>query len=82
MKPHALHIWPRHEFMMIGLPNQDGSFTCTLFMPFADFERLTTPEEVTSFFEQQFPDIACKPTTHHDKLHTLHIFQSSKPIPH
>lgn len=58
MKPHALHIWPRHEFMMIGLPNQDGSFTCTLFMPFADFERLTTPDEVTAFFRDQFPDIA------------------------
>ena len=30
----ALHIWPRGKFMMIGLPNQDKSFTCTLFAPF------------------------------------------------
>lgn len=30
---NALHIWPRHKFMMIALPNADGSFTCTLFLP-------------------------------------------------
>ncbi len=32
MEPNALHIWPRHQFMMIALPNLDGSFTCTLFL--------------------------------------------------
>ena len=32
MEPNALHIWPRHKFMMIALPNFDGSFTCTLFL--------------------------------------------------
>jgi len=32
IEPNALHIWPRHKFMMIGLPNFDGSFTCTLFL--------------------------------------------------
>jgi kynurenine 3-monooxygenase len=34
IEKHALHIWPRHDFMLIALPNLDGSFTCTLFLPF------------------------------------------------
>src|SRR5207247_125911 len=34
LEPHALHIWPRGRFMLIALPNLDGSFTCTLFLPF------------------------------------------------
>lgn len=59
MDPHALHIWPRGKYMMIALPNQDGSFTCTLFMPYAgeiSFENLTTPESVRAFFKAQFAD--------------------------
>ena len=32
LEKNALHIWPRHQFMMIALPNSDGSFTCTLFL--------------------------------------------------
>lgn len=56
MEANYLHIWPRHEFMMIALPNQDRSFTCTLFMPFDIFEGLTTPEQVLSFFETHFHD--------------------------
>ena len=31
---HSFHIWPRGRFMLIAMPNLDGSFTCTLFMPF------------------------------------------------
>jgi kynurenine 3-monooxygenase len=31
--PNALHVWPRHEFMMIALPNPDKSFTCNMFAP-------------------------------------------------
>ena len=34
MEKNALHIWARHEFLMIALPNFDGSFTCTLFLAF------------------------------------------------
>ena len=34
MEKNALHIWPRKSFMMIALPNPDGSFTCTLFWEF------------------------------------------------
>lgn len=51
-----LHIWPRNEFMMIALPNQDRSFTLTLFMPFKIFESLETEEELLAFFMRHFPD--------------------------
>ena len=39
-EPNALHIWPRHAFMMIALPNPDKTFTCTLFLPWRLFEQL------------------------------------------
>ncbi|KAG8173781.1 hypothetical protein JTE90_005786 [Oedothorax gibbosus] len=51
-----LHIWPRHNFMMIALPNQDRSFTVTLFMPFDMFEQIKTPELLIKFFEEHFKD--------------------------
>lgn len=57
----ALHIWPRGNFMLIALPNLDGSFTCTLFLPFEgspSFSELRTEAEVTRFFERYFPDAA------------------------
>lgn len=56
----ALHIWPRGNYMLIALPNMDGSFTCTLFFPFEgekSFEGLQTGEQVQSFFEEIFPDV-------------------------
>lgn len=56
---NALHIWPRGRFMLIALANEDGSFTCTLFMPFEgpdSFETLTTDEAVVDFFQKTFPD--------------------------
>lgn len=56
---NALHIWPRGEFMMIALPNPDGSFTCTLFLAYEgknSFENLKTKVDVTAFFETHFPD--------------------------
>jgi kynurenine 3-monooxygenase len=59
MEKHALHIWPRGNFMLIALPNFDGSFTLTLFLPHegpASFERLCTPADVRKFFTQYFPD--------------------------
>jgi kynurenine 3-monooxygenase len=56
----ALHIWPRGEDMLIALPNMDGSFTVTLFLPYANsdycFDNLTTPEKVTEYFKNEFPD--------------------------
>jgi kynurenine 3-monooxygenase len=55
--PNALHIWPRHEFMMIALPNPDCTFTCTLFLPWGILEHLdATPSAVRPFFERHFPD--------------------------
>ncbi|MEY2486359.1 MAG: kynurenine 3-monooxygenase [Verrucomicrobiota bacterium] len=59
MEKEALHIWPRKSFMMIALPNPDGSFTCTLFWEFAgprSFETIKTDEEVRRFFAEEFPD--------------------------
>jgi hypothetical protein len=56
MEPNYLHIWPRGTFMMIGLPNEDRSWTITLFMPFTDFEALDSPPRLLSFFTQHFPD--------------------------
>ncbi len=56
---NALHIWPRGEYMLIALPNFDGSFTCTLFFPFEgkySFKSLDTDEKVVAFFQEQFPD--------------------------
>lgn len=58
---HALHIWPRGGYMLIALPNLDGSFTVTLFLPQAgpqSFAGLTTPAAVRAFFDTQFPDAA------------------------
>jgi kynurenine 3-monooxygenase len=59
MEKNALHIWPRKSFMMIALPNPDGSFTCTLFWQFEgrqSFATTKTDEDVRRFFEEEFPD--------------------------
>jgi kynurenine 3-monooxygenase len=59
MEKEALHIWPRKSFMMIALPNPDGSFTCTLFWEFAgprSFESTRNHNDVRRFFDQEFPD--------------------------
>lgn len=57
---NSFHIWPRGKFMLIAMPNLDGSFTCTLFLPFegeVSFESLTSEAEAESFFSEYFPDI-------------------------
>jgi kynurenine 3-monooxygenase len=55
-----LHIWPRGDFMLIALPNMDGSFTVTLFLSYNEgefnFDNLTSEEKITEFFEKEFPD--------------------------
>ena len=60
IEKNALHIWPRGRFMLIALPNEDGSFTCTLFMPYENHEHafndLDTDEKVDDFFKNVFPD--------------------------
>jgi kynurenine 3-monooxygenase len=60
MEKEALHIWPRGGYMMIALPNRDGSFTCTLFWPHEganSFASLAGAAEVRRFFERRFPDV-------------------------
>ncbi len=57
---NSLHIWPRGKFMFIALPNLNGSFTCTLFMPLegeGSFAELDTKEKVELFFKTHFPCI-------------------------
>jgi len=59
MEKNALHIWPRGNYMLIALPNTDGSFTCTLFFPFEgepSFASLSTPEKARAFFNTTFAD--------------------------
>ncbi len=59
LEKNALHIWPRESFMLIALPNPDGSFTCTLFFPFEgplSFSSLKKEKEVAEFLKQTFPD--------------------------
>lgn len=60
MDKNALHIWPRGRFMLIALANEDGSFTCTLFMPYENdqyaFDQLTSRAKVEHFFQEVFPD--------------------------
>ena len=69
MEKHALHIWPRKSFMLIALPNLDGSFTCTLFLKSSvvsqkslvknnepSFESLCNPIVGRTFFQKYFAD--------------------------
>jgi kynurenine 3-monooxygenase len=59
MEKNALHIWPRKSFMMIALPNPDGSFTCTLFWEFEgqrSFATTKADDDVRRFFDEEFPD--------------------------
>ncbi|MFN0058999.1 MAG: FAD-dependent oxidoreductase [Planctomycetota bacterium] len=71
---NALHIWPRRSFMMIALPNNDGSFTCTLFWPLDGefgFANLKTAEDVQRFFGTHFADaVPLMPTLVEDYLST------------
>jgi kynurenine 3-monooxygenase len=73
IEKNALHIWPRGSFMMIALPNPDGNFTCTLFLPFEgekSFSNLKTTEAVKKFFEEEFPDaVPMMPTLLEDFFH-------------
>jgi kynurenine 3-monooxygenase len=65
LEPHALHIWPRGGFMLIALPNTDGSFTATLFLPrqgaisFAALQSdaSANASSVNDFFHAQFVDV-------------------------
>ncbi|CAH2264575.1 kynurenine 3-monooxygenase [Pararge aegeria] len=56
MPPNYLHIWPRGNFMMIALPNQDCSWTVTLFMPFKNFKEINSEGKLLDFFKKYFQD--------------------------
>jgi kynurenine 3-monooxygenase len=59
LETNALHIWPRGNYMLIALPNVDGTFACILFLPFEgpdSFEELRAEPEVKEFFQKRFPD--------------------------
>ena len=70
LEKNALHIWPRGNYMMIALPNMDGSFTCTLFFPFEgapSFASLDTKEKLKAFFKTTFADtVPLMPTLEED----------------
>ncbi len=75
LEKNALHIWPRHQFMMIALPNFDGSFTCTLFLAnkgeaVASFEQLEDENTLMEFFQREFSDaVRLMPTLVEDFFH-------------
>ena len=58
MPKEWLHIWPRHRYMLIALPNRKGNFTCTLFMDREEFNHLIERKTIEQFFEDNFPDAA------------------------
>lgn len=65
LETNALHIWPRHQFMMIALPNFDGSFTCTLFLAKEggrSFATLADESSLVDFFDREFPAVRLMPT--------------------
>ena len=70
LEKNALHIWPRESFMMIALPNLDGSFTCTIFLPYTGpyaFDKLDSRQKVIEFYEKYFSDaIPLMPTLQED----------------
>ncbi len=60
LEKNSFHIWPRGNFMFIAMPNLDGSFTCTLFLPFEgdiSFENIKTKTQANDFFKTYFPDV-------------------------
>ncbi|KAF8628453.1 hypothetical protein AX15_003968 [Amanita polypyramis BW_CC] len=56
LDPNHLHIWPRHSFMLIALPNKDKTFTCTLFAPSSELDSLDDAAKVLAWFKSYFPD--------------------------
>ncbi len=61
LEKNSFHIWPRGPFMFIAMPNLDGSFTCTLFLPFegeVSFEKIRTKRDAEDFFRTHFPSVS------------------------
>ena len=72
IEENALHIWPRKSFMMIALPNMDGTFTCTLFAPYKgenSFETVKNEADVLNYFQKNFPSaVSLMPSLKEDFL--------------
>ena len=71
IEPNALHIWPRGQYMCIALPNDERTFTVTLFMPHAgsypSFEQVQTGDDALALFRRDFPDaLPLIPALRHD----------------
>jgi kynurenine 3-monooxygenase len=71
IEPNALHIWPRGHYMCIALPNDERTFTVTLFMPhkgeYPSFELVETADQAQALFERDFPDaLPLIPDLRHD----------------
>jgi len=74
MAPDALHIWPRGGYMMIALPNQDRTFTCTCFWPYqstsgdnVSFNAIENEDDIVPLFQKHFPDaVPLMPTLNED----------------
>ncbi|MCO6460688.1 MAG: FAD-dependent monooxygenase [Saprospiraceae bacterium] len=76
IEKNALHIWPRGHLMMIALPNLDGSFTMTLFLPLKgpdSFEQIDRETGIIRYFEKYFPDVL-------DKIPSLESQYAMNPI--
>lgn len=59
LEKHAFNLWPRGDSLLFAHPNRDGSFTCSLVMPYrgeVSFEALETGD-VEAFFRRRFPDL-------------------------
>ncbi|KAF3936596.1 hypothetical protein ABW19_dt0207680 [Dactylella cylindrospora] len=78
LNPNHLHIWPRQTFMFIALPNQDKSFTCTLFMPESMFKDIVGPDTLLEFFKREFPDVI--PLIGEDKLIADYLKNQKLPL--
>lgn len=71
IEPNALHIWPRGHYMCIALPNDEHTFTVTLFMPregsYPSFAQVHTGEQAQALFARDFPDtLPLIPKLQHD----------------
>ncbi|KLU86643.1 kynurenine 3-monooxygenase [Magnaporthiopsis poae ATCC 64411] len=76
ISPNHLHIWPGKDFMFIAIPSEDGAFTCTLFMPTAEFAALdASPSQLPAFFDRHFPGVT-------DLIPSEDLIASFKTNPH
>ncbi|KAF2643238.1 FAD/NAD(P)-binding domain-containing protein [Massarina eburnea CBS 473.64] len=79
LPPNYLHIWPQDESMFIALPNQDKSFTATLFLTRSGFEQLDASGQVIDYFSNKFPGVIPSLITH-DELRKQYTTNQHLPL--